>query len=34
MKNLVNKESINAVTIAEVEAQVKAELTNNGLIVV
>lgn len=34
MKNLVNKENINAVTIAEVEAQVKAELTNNGLIVV
>lgn len=34
MKNLVNKESINAVTIAEVEAQVKAELTQKGLIVV
>lgn len=34
MKNLVNKENINAVTIAEVEAQVKAELTQKGLVVV
>lgn len=34
MKNLVNTESFKAVTVADVEAQVKAELTQNGFIVV
>lgn len=34
MTQLINKENINAVTIAEVEAQVKAELMQKGFIVV